>query len=88
MAYKCDYCGRGVQYGETGTHHPGVAGAQWKKRAQKTRKVFKPNLHVARIQVAGDMVKMRLCTKCLRRLKAYGKPEGLNTRLMTDNPTA
>jgi len=69
MAYKCDYCGKGVQYGGTGTHHPGVAGAQWKKRAQRTRKVFKPNLHVARVQVAGDFVKMRLCTKCLRKLK-------------------
>jgi large subunit ribosomal protein L28 len=69
MAFKCDYCGRGVQYGETSKHHRGVAGAQWKKRAQKTRKVFKPNLHTVRVQVATDKVKMRLCTKCLRKLR-------------------
>jgi len=70
MAYVCDYCGKGVQYGETGSHHRGVAGAQWKRRAQRTRKVFKPNLHAARIPVGKDLIKMRLCTKCLRKLKA------------------
>lgn len=62
----CDYCGRGVQYGETGSHHRGVAGAQWKKRAQRTRKVFKPNLH--------KWMGMKLCTKCLRKLKGASKP--------------
>lgn len=69
MAYVCDYCARGVQYGETGKHHRGVAGAQWKKRAHSTRKVFKPNLHVARVMVGNDKVKVKLCTKCLRMFK-------------------
>lgn len=62
MSYVCDNCGRGVQYGETGRHGRGVAGGRWKKRAQKTRKVFKPNLH--------KWKGMKLCTKCLRRAKA------------------
>lgn len=70
MAYSCDFCGRGVQYGETSAHHRGVAGGRWKKKAQATRKVFKPNLHVRRIQIANaEMVKVRLCTKCLRKLR-------------------
>ena len=77
MAYVCDYCSRGVQYGEISTHHRGVAGGRWKKKAQSTRKVFKPNLHVARVPVAGDVVKMRLCTKCLRKLK--GKSTATST---------
>lgn len=61
MAFVCDNCGRGVQYGETGKHGRGIAGSRWKKRAQKTRKVFKPNLH--------KWMGMKLCTKCLRLLK-------------------
>lgn len=69
MSYMCDYCERGVQYGETSLHHRGVAGAQWKKRAHKTRKVFKPNLHVAHMLVEGMKIKVKLCTKCLRKLK-------------------
>lgn len=47
-------------------HHPGVAGGRWKKRAPKTQKIFKPNLHVAHITVGGNKKKVRLCTKCLR----------------------
>lgn len=69
MAYSCDYCGKGVQYGETSAHHRGVAGGRWKNKAQSTRKVFKPNLHIARVKVAAELVKLRLCTKCLRKLK-------------------
>ncbi len=65
MSYMCDNCGRGVQYGETSTHHRGVAGNRWKKRAPKTRKVFKPNLH--------KWMGMKLCTKCLRMLKGKAK---------------
>jgi large subunit ribosomal protein L28 len=69
MSYVCDYCLKGVQYGESHTHGRGVAGGRWKKRAQSTRKVFKPNLHVARMEVDGKWLKVKLCTKCLRTLK-------------------
>ena len=62
MSYICDLCGKGVQYGGTHTHHRGVAGGQWKKKAQNTRKVFKPNLHAHK----GG----KYCTKCLRRVKS------------------
>ena len=65
MAYACDLCGKTALYGRQGRHHKGVAGGKWKKRAPKTRKVFLPNLHWAKI--AG--VRLRLCTKCLRLMK-------------------
>ncbi len=68
MAYMCDYCGKGVQYGETGVHGRGVAGGRWKKRAQKTRKVFKPNLHYRKVTIKGEAIRVRLCTKCLRKI--------------------
>ena len=74
MSFMCDYCLKGVQYGETGRHGRGVAGNRWKNRAQKTRKVFKPNLHTARIEVEGKILKVKLCTKCLRRLKVVKMP--------------
>lgn len=70
MSYKCDYCEKGVQYGETSNHHRGVAGGRWKKKAQSTRKVFKPNLHVTRVKVGVESFRVRLCTKCLRKVKA------------------
>jgi len=35
----------------------------------RTRKVFKPNLHRKRIIVEGRSMRVRLCTKCGRKLK-------------------
>lgn len=69
MAYSCALCKKGSQYGRSSTHHRGVAGAQWKKRAQKTLKLFRPNLHVYHMSVDGVRVKVKLCTKCLRKIK-------------------
>lgn len=69
---KCDKCGKGRMVGKQHTHHPGVAGGRWKKRAPKTQKIFKPNLHFARVKVNGGIKRLRLCTKCLRLLKKSG----------------
>lgn len=69
MAFICDLCGKGKMIGRQHKHHPGVAGGRWKRRAPKTQKTFKPNLHWARIAIDGGMKKVRLCTKCLRRAK-------------------
>ena len=65
MAYMCDNCGKGTVW-RVSYSQRGVAGGQWKKRAQSTRKVFKPNLH--------KWQGMKLCTKCLRRLKTKNTP--------------
>lgn len=35
----------------------------------RTRKIFKPNLHSARVKVGTTMKTVRLCTKCLRMVK-------------------
>lgn len=66
---KCSNCHKGRMVGRQHTHHPGVAGGRWKKRAPKTQKIFKPNLHWARVKIDGAMKRVRLCTKCLRRAK-------------------
>ena len=58
MAMKCMNCGKGVMYGHNVSH-----------AKNRTRKIFKPNLHSAKILVGGMKKTVRLCTKCLRMVK-------------------
>lgn len=58
MGMKCANCGKGVMYGHNVSH-----------AKNRTRKLFKPNLHSARITIGGTSKRLRLCTKCLRMLK-------------------
>ncbi len=53
--YKCYNCGKGVMVGHNVSH-----------AKNRTRKVFRPNLHPARIVVDGTSLRVRLCTKCIR----------------------
>lgn len=66
---ECYHCGKGVMYGRSHTHHRGVAGGRWKKRAQKTPKLFRPNLQPVVILDQGKEVRVKLCTKCVKRVK-------------------
>lgn len=69
MKNVCFHCGKGIIMGRQHTHHRGVAGGRWKKRAQKTAKAFAPNLQKIKIMI-GDVVKqVKLCTKCIKRVK-------------------
>ncbi|EKE12156.1 MAG: hypothetical protein ACD_13C00291G0002 [uncultured bacterium] len=73
MAYICDNCGKGIVHGRQSTHGRGVAGKRWKKRAQKTARVFKPNLQKIAVVVKGKSVQMRLCTSCISRFRKSEK---------------
>ena len=80
MAYKCDICSKKTHAGRQHTHHTGVAGGQWKKRAQTTMRSFAPNLHMVTLPVGGVMTRMKICTRCIKRIKfdnrkAADKPE-------------
>lgn len=73
MSYACDICGKKTIVGRSQQHKRGVAGKRWKKRAQATRRVFKPNLQVKTMVLAsGEKEKKRLCTKCIKRIKKFG----------------
>ena len=61
MAFACDNCGKGIIFGRTSSHARGVAGKRWKKRAQKTARLFKPNIQMYK--------GMKLCTDCISKLK-------------------
>lgn len=74
MSYVCEICGKGTIVGRSQQHGRGVAGRRWKKRAQATRRVFKPNLQKKTfILSSGDKKQMRVCTKCLKAAKKFGK---------------
>ena len=65
----CYNCGKGVLFGRSHTHHRGVAGGRWKKRAPKTQRIFEPNLQSIQIVEDGSVKRVKLCTKCLKRVK-------------------
>lgn len=69
MASRCDICEKKGSMGRSHTHHTGVAGGQWKKRAQTTIRSFKPNLHWVTLPVNGVATRIRACTRCIKRIK-------------------
>jgi ribosomal protein L28 len=69
MKNICFNCGKGILMGRQHTHHRGVAGGRWKKRAPKTAKAFAPNLQKVKIMLNGVVKQVKLCTKCIKRVK-------------------
>jgi large subunit ribosomal protein L28 len=62
---SCYVCGKGVAFGNNVSH-----------ANNKTRRVWKPNLQVARILVDGKVTKVRVCTRCLSAGKIQRAPRG------------
>ena len=69
MLNICYHCDKGILYGRSHTHHRGVAGGRWKKRAPKTNRVYKPNLVKSMIIENGIEKRVKLCAKCIKRIK-------------------
>jgi ribosomal protein L28 len=69
MKNACYHCGKTVLFGRSHTHHRGVAGGRWKKRAPKTRRIFRPNLQKVTILEKGKEKQVKLCAKCIKRIK-------------------
>jgi len=66
---SCFHCDKGLLYGRSHTHHRGVAGGRWKKRAPKTRRIFEPNLQAVDVMIEDKAQRVKLCTKCLKRIR-------------------
>lgn len=73
MAYQCDICLKKTHAGRQHTHHVGVAGGQWKKRAQTTSRDFAPNLHMVTLTFNGVKLRVKACAKCIKRSKFDNK---------------
>ena len=67
MQSKCCYvCKKGVAFGNNVSH-----------ANNRTRRVWKPNLQVARILVDGKITKIKVCTRCLAAGKIQRAPRGV-----------
>ncbi|PIY71565.1 hypothetical protein COY87_05525 [Candidatus Roizmanbacteria bacterium CG_4_10_14_0_8_um_filter_33_9] len=65
----CFHCEKGILFGRTHTHHRGVAGGRWKKRAPKKQRIFVANLQPVHLLIDGKDKRVKLCTKCIKRVK-------------------
>ena len=59
---RCYICGKKRMVGRQ-VSHSGV----------RTPRIFRPNLQWRRVNLGGTLVRIRICTKCLKRLKKDGK---------------
>lgn len=63
MAARCEVCGKGTAFGRNIRHkHSG----RWQRKAPRTNRVYRPNLHRQVLWIDGQKVKVNLCTRCLR----------------------
>jgi len=58
MARRCEICGKGPQFGNRVSHSN-----------KKTRHKFNPNIQNVRIEVDGEIRRIKICTSCLKSLK-------------------
>lgn len=66
-------CDKGIMYGHNVSHSK-----------RRTLKIFKPNLHSARVETTTGFVRLKLCTKCLRTIKKIKlqEPEAASTEII------
>ena len=63
--HRCFVCDKGVTFGNNVSH-----------ANNKTRRTWRPNLQVARVQHDGKIVKVKVCTRCLAAGKIQRAPRG------------
>lgn len=64
MALACDRCSKTLDRGNKVSH-----------AKNRTKTLRMPNLHRANVMVGGMKMKMKLCTKCIRLVRAAVKAE-------------
>jgi large subunit ribosomal protein L28 len=62
---RCFVCDKGVAHGNSVSH-----------ANNRTRRVWRPNLQVARVVVDGKITKIKVCTRCLHAGKIQRAPRG------------
>ena len=62
---RCYVCDKGVAHGNNVSH-----------ANNRTRRVWKPNLQVARILIDDKITKIKVCTRCLSAGKIQRAPRG------------
>ena len=59
----CQLCGKHTMFGRNIRHK---STGRWQRKAHKTSRTFEPNVHKQHVLQDGAMVKMNICTRCLR----------------------
>lgn len=63
MAGKCEICGKSTMFGRNIRHrHAG----RWERKAPRTNRVFRPNVHKQSLFINGERIRVNICTRCLR----------------------
>jgi large subunit ribosomal protein L28 len=63
MATRCEICGKGTSFGRNIRYaHSG----KWERRAPRTNRIFKANVHVQHLTIKGETRRYKICTRCLR----------------------
>jgi len=55
MAFKCDFCGKGIMYGHNVSHSK-----------RRTNRIFKPNLQSRKMVINGVSKRLKVCTNCIK----------------------
>jgi large subunit ribosomal protein L28 len=55
MSRRCEICNKGIQYGHNVSHSN-----------RKTKRVWRPNIQKVRAVRDGQVVRIRVCTRCIR----------------------
>ena len=63
MAARCDTCGKGTTFVRNIRHK---STGRWQRKASRTPREFKPNLHRHVVWRDGKRVSLRLCSRCIR----------------------
>jgi large subunit ribosomal protein L28 len=66
MAKTCEMCGKGTVAGKRIQHHHSI---QWRMKAPKTNRVFKPNLRNVKVDLDGKVQTLTICMKCYKRMR-------------------
>jgi large subunit ribosomal protein L28 len=60
---RCDVCDKHTMFGNNIRHqHSG----RWERKAPKTNRTFKPNVHKQVVVMNAVPVRVNICTRCLR----------------------
>lgn len=80
---SCEICGKKSVIQKSGAHQ---YGGGWAMRATKKRAVWNVNLHSVKVTYGGVRKTMRLCTKCLRRVKGQMEPKIVKKEEIAQEP--
>ena len=61
---KCDVCDKRTTFGRNIRHQ--TRASKWVRKAPRTGREFKPNVHSKRLLIDGRWERISICTRCLR----------------------